>query len=226
MAEKQYVPSLVISACLISTLLAGPAVLAQDNSSSLNDFGVTGLLQMPSARLASGDAAWVSLTHSNPYRHWVVGGKFTPWLEVAFRQSESLNSDLCMSSCFDDYWVRALSLGRGEQVGRSLDVKLLLREESVNFPAIALGFQDMFGRGTFRGEYLVATKRKGSFDLTFGLGWGYLGSMTDVSNPMRLFGDGFDFRSQETIGQEQKAHKDWFAGQAIGFFGGDRKSVV
>lgn len=205
---------------LLSSSVIAPNAIAQDSGSSLNDFGMTGLLQMPSARLASADAAWISVTHVNPYRHWSVGAKFTPWLEMTFRQTESLIALDCMTTCFNDYWGGAFKLSSGEQVGRSLDIKILLRKETANFPAIALGFQDMFGSGKFRGEYIVASKRKGPFDLTFGLGWGYLGSMTDISNPMRIFGDKFNHRSQETVGQEQRAHKDWFSGQAIAFFGG------
>ena len=220
MFRQTYAPSFMFCCLSLTTALTPPASYAQDNIPSLNDFGVTGLMQMPSARLASGDAAWFSLTHSNPYRHWAVGAKFTPWLEVAFRQTESLSAPVCLNACFDDYWSRAFALGRGEQVGRAVDIKILLRKESAYFPAIALGFQDMFGSGKFRGEYLVASRQKGQFDLTFGIGWGYLGSMTDVSNPLRLFGDRYDYRSQETPGEQQKAHNDWFAGQAIGFFGG------
>lgn len=220
MSRQAYAPSILFSTLLLTTALTPSYAQAQDYNGSLNDFGVTGLMQMPSARLASGDAAWFSLTHSNPYRHWAVGAKFTPWLEVAFRQTESLSGPVCLASCFDDYWSNAFSLGSGEQVGRAVDIKFLLRKETAHFPAIALGLQDMFGSGKFRGEYLVASKHKGPFDLTFGIGWGYLGSTTDMSNPMRLFGDGYDYRSQGSHGEQQKAHKDWFAGQSIGFFGG------
>ena len=99
-------------------------------------------------------------------------------------------------------------------------IKILLKKETPYFPAIALGFQDMFGSGKFRGEYLVASKKRGPLDLTFGIGWGYLGSTDDVTNPMRLFGGDFKYRSQDMIDSPQKAHKDWFHGQAIGFFGG------
>ncbi len=220
MYKQAYAPSFIFYSLLLTTALTSRSALAQDYDASLNDFGVTGLMQMPTARLASGDAAWFSLTHSNPYRHWAVGAKFTPWLEVAFRQTESLSAPVCLASCFDDYWSSALSLGGGTQVGRALDIKVLLKQESVYFPAIALGFQDMFGSGKFRGEYLVASKQMGQLDLTLGIGWGYLGSTKDVSNPMRLFGGGFKYRSQEIIDEQQQAHKDWFAGQAIGFFGG------
>lgn len=220
MSRQAYAPSFIVCGLLAATALTPSSAYAGIYDSSLNDFGVTGLMQMPSARLASGDAAWFSLTHVNPYRHWVVGAKFTPWLEVAFRQTESLGAPVCLPSCIDEYWNKAFSLGRGEQVGRSLDIKILLRKESLYFPAIALGFQDMFGSGKFRGEYLVASKQRGPLDLTFGIGWGYLGSTDDVSNPMRLFGGGFKYRSQEALDSPQKAHKDWFKGQAVGFFGG------
>ncbi len=220
MSRQDYAPSFLVCGLLAATALTPFSAYAQDYDNSLNDFAVTGLMQMPSARLASGDAAWFSLAHVNPYRHWVVGAKFTPWLEVAFRQTERLGDPVCLPSCIDEYWNKAFSLGRGEQVGRSLDVKILLKKESPYFPAIALGFQDMFGSGKFRGEYLVASKRRGPLDLTFGIGWGYLGSTDDVTNPMRLFGGGFKYRSQDMMDSPQKAHNDWFQGQAIGFFGG------
>ena len=207
MSRQYRAPAYLSCGLLFTTLFTPTNVFAQDYNYSLNDFGVTGLLQMPSARLASGDAAWFSLTHTNPYRHWSVGAKFTPWMEVAFRQTESLGGSDCQNSCLHDYWSSALSLGQGQQVGRSLDIKLLISKENAKWPAISVGFQDMFGQGKFRGEYIVASKRKGPLDLTFGLGWGYLGSMTDMGNPLRLFSNDFDYRSQDVVGEEKKAHR-------------------
>ena len=39
-------------------------------------------------------------------------------------------------------------------------------------PQIAVGLSDFAGTGLFSGEYLVASKRYGSFDFSLGMGWG------------------------------------------------------
>ncbi|WP_256929753.1 YjbH domain-containing protein, partial [Vibrio parahaemolyticus] len=48
--------------------------------------------------------------------------------------------------------------------------------------------RDFAGTGLFDGEFVAATKRYsnpnlGTFDFTLGMGWGYLGTRDNISNP-------------------------------------------
>ncbi|NBY64785.1 MAG: hypothetical protein EBQ70_11910, partial [Betaproteobacteria bacterium] len=55
--------------------------------------------------------------------------------------------------------------------------------------------------GFFSSEYLVANKRFGNWDWNLGLGWGYLGSSNNITNPASmLFGKSFNTR-QADVGQ-------------------------
>jgi hypothetical protein len=53
---------------------------------------------------------------------------------------------------------------------------------------VAIGLRDPGGTGLFGGEYLVASKRWGDWDVSLGLGWGYLGARADLGNPFAKLG--------------------------------------
>ena len=43
-------------------------------------------------------------------------------------------------------------------------------------PGVAVGVRDVLGTGVWEGEYVVASKELGRFDLSVGMGWGRLAS--------------------------------------------------
>ena len=55
---------------------------------------------------------------------------------------------------------------------KGFDLKVKIKKESYYFPEIVVGWNDLAGTGRFSGEYLVASKNFGDFDLTLGMGWG------------------------------------------------------
>ena len=69
-------------------------------------------------------------------------------------------------------------------------------------------------------EYLAASKQWGPFDLTLGLGFGYLGTRGNINNPFCQLADRFCQREGVTEGTGGDFEvDDWFSGPATVFGG-------
>jgi hypothetical protein len=152
---------------------------------SSNDFGELGLLQMPSARFAPESSVRFNLSVVPPYTRGTVMLQPFDWLEFGFKYTDISNRL---------YGPESLS-GKQSYKDKSFDFKVRLAKESAYIPAVALGFRDFGGTGLFAGEYLVASKRWKKLDTSLGIGWGYLGSRGNISNPAaKLLGSRFESR--------------------------------
>ena len=67
---------------------------------------------------------------------------------------------------------------------RSYESKARVVPEGHLVPAIAIGVRDILGSGVWEGEYAVASKKIGSFDLDLGMGWGRLSTRGNFDNPL------------------------------------------
>ena len=190
--------------------LAGAEVQAGTTSS---DYGGTGLLQVPSARIgADGDVSF-NASFVEPYQRFMLTGVGLPWLEGTFRETKIINRPFGPSG-----------FGSTESyLDRAIDLKLRLEAEDLVAPEVSVGIRDLVGTGLFSAEYLVATKRFDAFDVTLGLGWGELASSAMLPNPFRIFGSHFDERDGNGTIPASTAgafRSDYFAGRTIGIFGG------
>lgn len=126
-----------------------------------------------------------------------------PWLETTFSYAD-------------------FRTPRSNSLDRQFDIKLKLWDEGLYIPQVAIGLQDFLGTGLFSGEYIVASKQLGPLDLSFGVGWGVLGSRGSISNPLRVASERFD-RREVRGGEDQGGSVNFgqfFKGEDIGFFGG------
>ena len=155
----------------------------------LNDWGISGLMQTPSAR--SPQAGQVSITANRvwPYTHTTLSLSPFDALELGVRYTDITNR----------LYGPSIAGNQGYK-DKSSEIKWRMLEESALRPAIALGLRDPGGTGLFAGEYLVASKRWKSLDMSLGLGWGYVGSRGNLSNPLRVFGQRFSSRQNSDIG--------------------------
>jgi hypothetical protein len=173
-----------------------------------SDFGNLGLIKTPSARFSPDATLSATLSFDEVADIYNISYQATPWAEATFR--------------YAIFNPREAVGSRDELRDRSYEVKFrLLRERSL-LPQIAVGVRDILGTGAWEGEYIVATKAHGPFDASIGLGWGRLGSRGGVSNPLRIFGDGFDRRPTGSIGGDfggESRGASFFRGD-VGFFGG------
>ncbi|HTA65903.1 MAG TPA: YjbH domain-containing protein [Xanthomonadaceae bacterium] len=156
-----------------------------------NDFGETGLLQTPSARMADEGQVGFSYSRTEPYTRLNVFGQPFSWLEGSFRYTIVSNRGFAANP----------NPGNGQSYkDKSIDVKVRLLEESHYLPAVAVGIRDLAGTGLFSSEYFVGSKRVGPLDFSLGLAWGYLGGRGNLPNPFGWIDSDFDHRSATTPG--------------------------
>ncbi|MEM7176832.1 MAG: YjbH domain-containing protein [Pseudomonadota bacterium] len=175
---------------------------------SYNNYGVTGLIEMPTAEVQpDAQIGFTSSFHNGFWRNTLTA-TILPRLEVSFRYSAL--QDLAGPN-FDETLY-----------DRSLDLRFQLVEEGKNWPAFAIGLQDFLGTGIYSGEYLVATKSflDGDLKATAGVGWGRLANVGAAYNPFRAISSRFDTRdSGDDLGGTVN-FGDYFSGPQVGFFGG------
>lgn len=152
-----------------------------------SDWGITGLLQTPTARTRPAGSFGATITRTPPYTH--VNLVLSPFdrVELAVRYSNLSNHlygpDIAGDQSYKD---------------KSAELKLRLLDEGTWTPAVAVGLRDPGGTGLFGGEYVVASKRWGDLDASLGLGWGYLGGRGNLGNPLSRLG----LRPQERQGAQ------------------------
>lgn len=171
--------------------------------SNLGDFGVTGLVDMPSARMQADGSFGASYTRQSVADTFALTYQAAPWLETSFR-----------------YHVQSPRKELWHHYDRSYEVKARLLKESSWRPEVALGIRDLLGTGVYSGEYLVGSKRFGNLDTTLGLGWGRLAGRSAGRNPLTYISDSFDERDAETGFGGELRGGDYFSGPDIGIFGG------
>lgn len=174
--------------------------ILDDKVASIGTFGGIGLLEMHNARFSADGALMVGVGHVDGGEKYYTTWQATPWLETTLRFSDNNSNN--------------------GGIDKSIDVKFRLFEESEYRPAIAIGLQDLLGDGLYSGEYIVASKTLGYFDITAGFGFGGLAKRAKIGNVAKLFGDGFKTRSFTNDGSEKFRFGDYFSGDKMGFFWG------
>lgn len=178
---------------------------------SQSDFGGVGLMQMPTARMNKEGEFSVNYFDTDQYRRYSLSLQLYPWLETTIRYVDvrtrlySNNSDFSGDQTLKD---------------KGIDAKVRLLKESQWLPEFSVGARDLGGTGLFASEFVAASKRVGPLDFTLGMGWGYLGTRDNISNPFCEIKDGFCDRPTGTAGEGGKfdANK-MFRGPAA-LFGG------
>jgi hypothetical protein len=167
--------------------------------SMASDFGVTGLIDTPTARMSADGVLTTTAAIQSRTNSYAITYQATPWLEGAFRYTifnEFLHKD------------------------RNFEVKVRLWEEQDYLPQVAIGLRDLVGTGYYGSEYLVASKAVGDFDFTLGLGWGRLAGNGDLDNPLIQLSERFAVRPSQTGPGGELSGGIFFSGKKVGFFGG------
>jgi hypothetical protein len=166
-----------------------------------SDFGITGLIDIPTARMASDGTLTASAAIQSRTNAYSITYQATPWLEGTFRYTG---------------WT-----GIGYTYDRNYAMKVRLWKEQRYLPQVAVGFRDLVGTSVYGTEYLVASKALGEFDFTLGLGWGRLAGTGDFKNPLRYLNDTFfGVRKRAGAGGGKFNSGEYFSGQKVGLFGG------
>lgn len=194
-------------AAFVSVLPTAPAV--GNTPTQLNDFGGVGLLQTPTARTGRDGQAFAGFSTISPYTRYFVTLQGLPWLEATLRYTDISNRL---------YGPEDFS-GNQSYKDRAIDIKIRLAEEEDWMPALAVGFRDIGGTGLFQSEYVVASKRFGKVDASFGIGWGNMATRGGFRNPFTFVADRFKERSAAAEGGGALS-TSFFAGSSVSPFGG------
>lgn len=173
--------------------------------------GGTGLIQMPTARMAEEGQLSVNYTDNEEYRFWSVSIQLFPWMESTVRYTDVRTQ---LYSPYPGF--------SGDQTykDKGIDVKFRLLKESFYLPEVSVGFRDFGGTGLFTSEFVALSKQWGPLDFHLGMGWGYLGTSDNISNPFCDISDRFCNRPSGYSGRGGKIdYQNFFRGPAA-LFGG------
>jgi len=168
---------------------------------SASDYGVTGLIDIPTARMASDGTLTTTAAIQSRTNSYAITYQATPWLEGTFRYT-------------------GFTQATAYRYDRNYEAKVRLWEEQEYLPQVAVGIRDLVGTGLWGSEYVVASKAIGDFDFTLGMGWGRLAGKGDFNNPLIQLSDKFSSRQAFTGTGGQLSTGAFFSGKKVGFFAG------
>ncbi|MEM8654425.1 MAG: YjbH domain-containing protein, partial [Pseudomonadota bacterium] len=177
---------------------------------TLTTYGTPGLIDMPTADVFEDGHIGLTSSAFGPISRNTLAFQVFPRVYGTFRYS--ITQGL----------VPGVELSGGDLFDRSVDFHLQLSNETLRWPAFAVGLRDVGGTGTLSSEYIVATKTfRNRLKVTGGLGWGRLATRGTFDNPLGLFGNRFDTRPEAAGGTGEFDADLWFRGPAALFAGLD-----
>ena len=143
-----------------------------------NNFGVTGLLETPTARMMPENRYRLGATQVYPYRYFFGTVGLYDRLEVNGRVTEIIGVTAFANLPGSSY---------GNDKDKAVDAKFLILKERRFLPAVAIVISDPHGTGLYSSQAIVASKQFFPFDVSFGFGNGRLGKQ-----PLTSQGEGFN----------------------------------
>lgn len=202
-ASAHHFPKSALLAIIFGLTFISP-VRANDLFAPHDTFGGVGIIEMPSARMEPDGTLSAGASFFRNNERYNLGFQALPWLETNFRYSGIGHFD----SNYPVYWDRSFS------------IKARLWNETSWSPALAIGVNDLVGTGIYGGEYIVASKQIGNFDLTGGIGWGRLAGTNNFRNPLGAISSSLYNRSTYDPSGGNFNFNDYFHGPRAGVFGG------
>jgi len=180
---------------------------------SYSNYGTTGLIQMPSARMQREGSIGFTWSHSEPYLRGSIMGNPFDWFEASYSYTDVNNKLYSDSPEFS---------GTQSYKDKSFDAKFRILKEGTYIPQLAVGFRDFGGSSLFAAEYIVASKLIGNIDFSLGMGFGTI-SNGNISNPLTKIDSRFGSRKRNIQGDTQGGEINYgtfFGGETAGIFGG------
>ena len=166
---------LILSLLLICLLCAEVAAADKPYDMSAN-WGGTGLMEIPTARILPDGAMRLGFANADPYRWYSFGFGAFPGLEFTARYTDVTNLPSGLGSDFGSYKDKAF------------DLKYQLLPESKHVPAIAIGLNDFQGTRLFESQYLVISRQLYPLDITLGVGRKRLKGQLSIGDEIGFWG--------------------------------------
>ena len=181
---------------------------------TLNNHGVIGLINMPTARFYDESSYGITVYDGDPDQKISLTSSPYDWMEASFFYTNIQDQQLCRNNGQGKIFCQ-------DYKDKGFNFKLRVKEEGL-LPAIAIGINDIAGTGYYSSEYIVGSYGINNLDLHFGLSWGTLnGSSSSFKNPLGYISDKFYNRPdvlEDDGGQFQPSR--YFSGEkASPFFG-------
>jgi hypothetical protein len=211
---------------MIGLIVLLAAIVPQVLPAQVNDFGVGGILDIPSARMNEENELTVTYSRKDVADIYAIGYQVLPRVEASFRYT-IFNARGISPIPGEECIFGSGGIGRCDDLrDRSFEVKVKLLDETERLPQVAVGIRDLLGSGMWDAEYLVASKNIGNrLDVTVGMGWGRLAERPSGRNPLISLSGKFEDRPPvEGLGGEVSFGR-FFRGPNIGMFGGVRYKV-
>jgi len=193
--------------CFSVLALAQPCRASDEPFTGASNWGGTGLLETPTARVLKENRYRFGASQVHPYRVYYIGMGVLDRLEVNGRVTEVLGVKASQAQSWSGY---------GNYKDKAVDLKLQTVREGMYTPAVAVGIMDPHGTRLFSSQYVVASKQFYPFDLTLGFGNGRFGK-----SQLPRQGEGFKvemfedprgwFRDSQFFGGIQFAPSEKFA---------------
>jgi len=156
------VAAVVIPCMLVLSLFCTHALGGDAPFTAPSNWGGTGLLETPTARMMEEGAYRVGVSNIDPYWYYYGTLSLLENLEVNGRITKVEG-------------IPALTANYGDTKDKAVDIKYRLWKEGKYRPALAVGIMDPHGTRLYAAQYLVASKQIYPFDFTIGLGNGRFG---------------------------------------------------
>ncbi|MDP2647110.1 MAG: YjbH domain-containing protein [Desulfobacterales bacterium] len=148
----------------------GPALGWDRPFNNAANWGGTGLMEIPTARILEDGILRTGYAEARPFRWVTIGAGVFPGLEFSGRLTEITNIP-----------AFGPNSAYGANKDKAFDLKYQLLAESKYLPAVALGLHDFHGTALFEAQYLVFSRQIFPFDFTLGLGTKRLGGAGSLS---------------------------------------------
>ncbi len=178
--------------------------------SSLNSFGESGLIVLPSAEIKDAGSANFSFSTNEIFKYGALTISPFNWLEASYFYYRPK----------DLYWLGPSTKGQYLDKGFSIKFNHELSERLI----LAVGLSDFSGTGFFAREYILGTYRDNGYKLTAGLGFGKFSDQDSFSNPFGLIKSGFEERPVQSSNYNlggSPSYDQWFRGDASFLFGAE-----
>jgi hypothetical protein len=183
---------------------ASPAWAGDRRFDGPANWGGTGLMETPTARLLPEGRYRFGISQIDPYRYYYGAVSPIEGLEITGRVTEILKVEVTNMPGYGDYKDKAI------------DIKYRILPEGKWWPAIAIGLMDPHGTRLYSSQYVVMSKHLHPFDLTIGFGNGRYGKKplpsTGDSFKAEIFTDNSSWRTEgQFFGGIQFAPRDGLA---------------
>lgn len=166
--------------CAVLFLFPVLSFAADTPFTGATNWGATGLMEIPTARVIEYGKYRVGFTQVNPYRYYYGTISPLPRVEINGRITEVMGVEAGSGS---DVWK-----DYGNTKDKAVDLKLQIIREGKYWPALAFGIMDPHGTRVYTSQYLVMSKQIYPFDFTLGIGNGRFGKRPISDSSQDEFG--------------------------------------